>query len=795
MHNFNPYETSLPAIQTQSNSPKNFKQKSVYFVYGGISLSSISTMATTSTSTTMDPPPPPPSSDAAIEATTSPPTSSSLAEIEEAPKDSSMAPPPNPKISVAELPPPSSSDGSEKKTPLESSSNSVKEKVPVSVPYSVPPWSEAPALPFFLEVLKDGAIIDHYDVTKKGAYMFGRIDLCDFILEHPTISRFHAVLQFRGDEAAYIYDLGSTHGTSVNKKTGMDLCLNKKQYVELRVGDVIRFGLSTRLYIFQGPEELMPLEADLSSIRYAKDREDSLRRAKENASHGDGILWGMREDAVEEAEDDGDEITWQTYKGELTEKQQKTREKVLKRMEKIAHMKKEMAAIRAKDISQGGLTQGQQTQIARNEQRISQILEELESLEETLNDSIRESMGARSGKSSRGKHKGFAEDEDELMSDDDEFYDRTKKKSANKSADAQSVETADSLLDKKEALLNEIDEKNKLLLEEKNKVLEPVVEQDTGDVLDAYMSGLSTQLVIDKTVQVEKDISSLQKELDRIVYLLKIADPTGETAKKRATAPKELKSKESASSSSAVKKPEKSKVGQSSVSQPEKPVSSSVDQVAPGVIKEVSEASYSKENVTDATENKPTTYKIVKPQWLGAVEARDSKESQLEKRSDTDDGDEGDETDGFIDYKERKKILETDSEPRKKPESDLESAAPGLILRNKKPAEVSEGPEGQMSNPSISEPTGTDMNVENAVALLLKHKRGIYTGEEEADLKSHGRKAQKKSGQDNKRAKRVLGPEKPAFLEKLPESDYDTWIPPEGQSGDGRTSLNDRLGY
>uniref|UniRef100_A0A803LC64 FHA domain-containing protein n=1 Tax=Chenopodium quinoa TaxID=63459 RepID=A0A803LC64_CHEQI len=649
-----------------------------------------------------------------------------------------MAPPPNPKISVAELPPPSSSDGSEKKTPLESSSNSVKEKVPVSVPYSVPPWSEAPALPFFLEVLKDGAIIDHYDVTKKGAYMFGRIDLCDFILEHPTISRFHA---------------------------GKFL-LNKKQYVELRVGDVIRFGLSTRLYIFQGPEELMPLEADLSSIRYAKDREDSLRRAKENASHGDGILWGMREDAVEEAEDDGDEITWQTYKGELTEKQQKTREKVLKRMEKIAHMKKEMAAIRAKDISQGGLTQGQQTQIARNEQRISQILEELESLEETLNDSIRESMGARSGKSSRGKHKGFAEDEDELMSDDDEFYDRTKKKSANKSADAQSVETADSLLDKKEALLNEIDEKNKLLLEEKNKVLEPVVEQDTGDVLDAYMSGLSTQLVIDKTVQVEKDISSLQKELDRIVYLLKIADPTGETAKKRATAPKELKSKESASSSSAVKKPEKSKVGQSSVSQPEKPVSSSVDQVAPGVIKEVSEASYSKENVTDATENKPTTYKIVKPQWLGAVEARDK----------------------------RKKILETDSEPRKKPESDLESAAPGLILRNKKPAEVSEGPEGQMSNPSISEPTGTDMNVENAVALLLKHKRGIYTGEEEADLKSHGRKAQKKSGQDNKRAKRVLGPEKPAFLEKLPESDYDTWIPPEGQSGDGRTSLNDRLG-
>lgn len=39
----------------------------------------------------------------------------------------------------------------------------------------------------------------------------------------------------------------------------------------------------------------------------------------------------------------------------------------------IAHMKKEIEAIRAKDISQGGLTQGQQTQIARNEQRMTQV--------------------------------------------------------------------------------------------------------------------------------------------------------------------------------------------------------------------------------------------------------------------------------------------------------------------------------------------------------------------------------------------------------------------------------------
>ena len=43
-------------------------------------------------------------------------------------------------------------------------------------------------------------------------------------------------------------------------------------------------------------------EADLASVRYAKDREASLRRAKEEATLAEGISWGMGEDAVEEIE-------------------------------------------------------------------------------------------------------------------------------------------------------------------------------------------------------------------------------------------------------------------------------------------------------------------------------------------------------------------------------------------------------------------------------------------------------------------------------------------------------------
>lgn len=42
----------------------------------------------------------------------------------------------------------------------------------------------------------------------KGAYMFGRVDLCDFVLEHPTISRFHAgIAPFFGFIFLYFYVL------------------------------------------------------------------------------------------------------------------------------------------------------------------------------------------------------------------------------------------------------------------------------------------------------------------------------------------------------------------------------------------------------------------------------------------------------------------------------------------------------------------------------------------------------------------------------------------------------------
>ncbi|KAJ1258986.1 hypothetical protein BS78_10G118400 [Paspalum vaginatum] len=759
-----------------------------------------------SSSTTSMPPPPPPNHSSA--STPPPPAPHPTPKPEEASEpdasalevesranpnpttSSSMPPPPPPKAAPpapqleAEAagaedsagPSPSTSDSSAEEAPNPSGASSGDTEMEEAAaprqqrpraPYTIPEWSAAPSHPFSLEVLKDGTIVGQLDVSKKGAYMFGRIDMCDFVLEHPTVSRFHAVLQFRNDGKVFLYDLGSTHGSFVNKSQ-----VKKKLYTEIHVGDVIRFGQSSRLYIFQGPSELMPPEKDMKKFRDAKiqqdmlDREASILRAKNQAALAEGISWGMAEDAIEESgEDDADEITWQTYKGQLTDRQEKTRSKIVKRMEKIANMKKEIDAIRVKDISQGGLTQGQQTQIARNEQRISQIMEELDNLEETLNDSIRESLGARSRKANHGSHKASLEEEDDILSDDDEFYDRTKKKSSQKLSEQQSVETADSLLEKKDFINSEIESKRKLLEEEKNKLAQSNP-ADLGDDLDAYMSGLSSQLVHDKMDQIQKDVSDLQVELDRVVYLLKIADPIGEAARKRDLKPLEARTPAFSDNPKPESKKE-NKIVKTPLPE-EKPKDSSKETV----IHEPAEV----EN--DATKNqgnggKPA-FAIPKPQWLGDKRIIEPEENFInEDKTDTE------EADSFVDYKDRKAVLSNSVSGK-----ELEEAAPGLILRKRKSTDQS-APSNENSSSVESE-----ASVADAVALLLKHKRGLQTSEEmENENEPH---ASKPEGKKNKK-KRVLGPARPDFLEAGPDSE--TWVPPEGQTGDGRTELNDRLGY
>lgn len=77
-------------------------------------------------------------------------------------------------------------------------------------------------------------------LESRSFHCFGRLDNCHFTMAHPTISRFHAVLQYRSTFSAtdenrgfYLYDLGSTHGTFLNRSR-----IKPKTYTKVHVSTI-----------------------------------------------------------------------------------------------------------------------------------------------------------------------------------------------------------------------------------------------------------------------------------------------------------------------------------------------------------------------------------------------------------------------------------------------------------------------------------------------------------------------------------------------------------------------------
>ncbi|XP_050071894.1 kanadaptin [Anopheles maculipalpis] len=208
------------------------------------------------------------------------------------------------------------------------------------VPYKEPRWSRKcdPAQEYSFEVEKNGVIIEEIkQLQHKPFWLFGRLPNCDVNMAHPTISRYHAILQYRGTDSTaaakkdqeeemeesnrpahasiepgwYLYDLNSTHGTFLNKQQ-----IPVRTYVRVRVGYMIKLGSSSRTYIFQGPSE-----DDEESSRNVTITEMKVRRQKqvelreeideitrkeqervEKLKEEQGITWGMAEDADEETD-------------------------------------------------------------------------------------------------------------------------------------------------------------------------------------------------------------------------------------------------------------------------------------------------------------------------------------------------------------------------------------------------------------------------------------------------------------------------------------------------------------
>ncbi|THH30721.1 hypothetical protein EUX98_g3456 [Antrodiella citrinella] len=123
--------------------------------------------------------------------------------------------------------------------------------------YHEPPEARKPLVGWRLYVFKDDNQSDLLHIHRQSAYLFGRDKtVVDIVLEHPSCSKQHAVIQFRHTQEKneygevksavkpYIIDLESTNGTHVNGEA-----IPTSRYYELQLSDVIKFGESAREYV------------------------------------------------------------------------------------------------------------------------------------------------------------------------------------------------------------------------------------------------------------------------------------------------------------------------------------------------------------------------------------------------------------------------------------------------------------------------------------------------------------------------------------------------------------------
>lgn len=168
--------------------------------------------------------------------------------------------------------------------------------------YEKPSWSSYPKSDkFALEVIKNGVAIEEIPLVGREYFRIGRQpDVVDIPMEHGSISRLHAILNFHEDGSVRIYDNRSANGTFVNKQR-----LRPQTYHTLNVGDIIKFGESTRINVLKGPEPAIDEKSEIEQLSQLR-RAMKEKTARQEQSEDGGVTWGIQDDPIEPNGDDDD---------------------------------------------------------------------------------------------------------------------------------------------------------------------------------------------------------------------------------------------------------------------------------------------------------------------------------------------------------------------------------------------------------------------------------------------------------------------------------------------------------
>jgi dual specificity MAP kinase phosphatase len=142
---------------------------------------------------------------------------------------------------------------------------------PAPLAASAPPGDGAA----WLDVLKEGALLARVPLPRGvgGELTFGRLPGCGVVLDHPSISRLHARLTrtAAGNPGSCwaLADEGSAHGTWV----GAARVAPRGAPVALADGAVMRFGGSTRRYVFRAGTAAAAVDVAAADVAPAAEAE------------------------------------------------------------------------------------------------------------------------------------------------------------------------------------------------------------------------------------------------------------------------------------------------------------------------------------------------------------------------------------------------------------------------------------------------------------------------------------------------------------------------------------------
>lgn len=187
----------------------------------------------------------------------------------------------------------------------------------MEIMYKKPEWSSVNKtdVRYWIEVIKDGLVVETIPLEDKEFYLFGRHPVCDVVMENPTVSRQHCAFQMHTEGCLFLFDMGSAHGTLINKRPA-----KSNQFVLLRPGDVLRLAQSTRLLVINS--NLSPEDFD--------DRFQLRKTSPSSSSSSDPEAVRMQEsDGPVNVDQDG-----QVFEGNMAEVEQFLKSRGLKQESK-----------------------------------------------------------------------------------------------------------------------------------------------------------------------------------------------------------------------------------------------------------------------------------------------------------------------------------------------------------------------------------------------------------------------------------------------------------------------------